>query len=453
MGDFWTTYLSSAEKMANVTLVTRNRQQQATHAVLLASVSPLMKVMLMEVQVTGESTTIILPDFTREEVELCLDSLFRGSRDHLGRSLLDTLGVHPKEAKNETSKEEVIDNPDLNFRLKCEPVTDDDEYKNDDDDYKDDDDWFEETRPPSTPNKFPCSYCEKQFTTQKRMKCHMSLTHENDGLGKYESNAAETSTVCAFQCQYCPKKYQTQQNLTCHISRNHEEMSDYYHHVEFTDDKWVCLDCRKTFEKRHLCVLHWRQAHKTDKPMFSCDICQKKFKKKGNLKEHKNVHNRTKEFVCDLCGKSFNDKKILKLHHIKIHGTEEEKKANQKHVCSTCGKAFYKKVDLDDHENIHTGVKSFRCDQCDFGAFTPSGLRTHIMRIHQGLLVPTPEQRAKQNVQHMLKREERRKRNGGSIRTPEEKVKFNAYMRKWMANKKRQKFDENGFQEEGNNSQ
>lgn len=91
MDDFWTTYLSSAEKMANVTLVTRDRQEQATHAVLLASVSPLMKAMLMEVQVTEEATTIILPDFTREEVELCFNYLCRGMEDRKNESLLHLL--------------------------------------------------------------------------------------------------------------------------------------------------------------------------------------------------------------------------------------------------------------------------------------------------------------------------------------------------------------------------
>ena len=41
-----------------------------------------------------------------------------------------------------------------------------------------------------------------------------------------------------------------------------------------------------------------------DKP-YVCDICEKGFAKKGNLKNHKHTHTGDKRFICDTCGNRF----------------------------------------------------------------------------------------------------------------------------------------------------
>jgi len=393
MGDFWTTYLSSAEKMANVTLVTRDRQEQATHAVLLASVSPLMKVMLMEVKVTDESTTIILPDFSREEVELCLNSLFRGNVDGIGRSLLDTLGVTSKAVK----KEEV--------KFKAEPPDSDREEsseltKMESEEGSDGGDWEEDKFEPALPAKvepeknFECSYCNKKFTTDKRLRCHVSLAHE--------------------------------------------QKPEYLQYLEEDGENWNCGLCKKSFPKRIRCVVHLQKTHKLGEK-FTCEVCTKQFFNAWNLKQHLKSHNNARDNVCHLCGNGFIEKSHLKKHVIRVHGSEQEKKAKKTFVCSTCGKGFYTQCSLSEHEMTHLEHDSFFCDQCEKGYKTKNALRIHRNKIHLGMYPLKPEQRTKQNMAKIQKRADTKARNGGVLRTPEEKVKFNEYMRNYQARKREEK--------------
>jgi len=53
---------------------------------------------------------------------------------------------------------------------------------------------------------------------------------------------------------------------------------------------------------------------------FKCDLCNKIFTIKRNLKQHKeNVHLLAKDFKCDQCQKAFKSKKYLKIHKIRFH--------------------------------------------------------------------------------------------------------------------------------------
>ena len=67
------------------------------------------------------------------------------------------------------------------------------------------------------------------------------------------------------------------------------------------------------------------KVHAEDKPL-ACDICNRRFKKMGTLKQHLMMHIQ------------------LKLHQ-----------------CDICYKYFSQKVGLQSHKLCHTGEKPFRC--------------------------------------------------------------------------------------------
>jgi len=418
--------------MANVTLVTRDRQEQATHAVLLASVSPLMKAMLMEVQVTEEATTIILPDFTREEVELCLNSLFRGSKDHLNTSLLNLLDLKGA-GKEEKFKDEVVP--------KCEAVELKDEELSDWDYQSDNDDaWDNPSSPPTPTSSFPCFYCEKKFTTTKRRKCHIELEHQQllEAPPEFSDDELKEEEG-SFPCSLCPNKSRTQKTLNQHMSKCHEEQCEWFPHIEEKGGKWFCKICNTSYSKKNKGIIHWRRIHKLGKVEFECTVCNKMFSSKHNMVEHNKLHTKSKDAICDLCGDAFKSKRELKNHVLRLHGSEKEKEEMKKFVCTTCGKGFYHECSLKDHEYVHLDQLSFFCEKCGSGFRTSNALRIHENRIHLKKWVETEEQKAKRNALKRQRRAEAKARNGGSQRTPEEKIIFNEYMRQYMARKKRTK--------------
>ena len=47
---------------------------------------------------------------------------------------------------------------------------------------------------------------------------------------------------------------------------------------------------------------------------FVCDICDKHFASKQNLKEHRFIHTGQKPYKCDLCGQDFRQYSFLFIH-------------------------------------------------------------------------------------------------------------------------------------------
>ena len=88
------------------------------------------------------------------------------------------------------------------------------------------------------------------------------------------------------------------------------------------------------------------------------------------------------------------------------------------------------------HEDVHLEGHNFICDQCEATFKTSNALRIHTNRIHLRKWVLTEEQREKQNLRKRKFRADKKARNGGMLRTPEEKAVFNEYMRNYMARRK-----------------
>ena len=109
---------------------------------------------------------------------------------------------------------------------------------------------------------------------------------------------------------------------------------------------------------------------------IQCDICQKLFKKKYKLTEHKKFHSDEKKFQCESCGKCFVQSCDLKRHE-RTHTGEKP------FQCKTCNKSFAQSYSLNEHRNIHTGEKHFQCDVCSKRFGTKNYLRVH-KKIHTG---------------------------------------------------------------------
>lgn len=82
---------------------------------------------------------------------------------------------------------------------------------------------------------------------------------------------------------------------------------------------------------------------------FECRYCDKKFNQKVNLQNHMNVHEGLKPFVCTLCSLAFRQRSHL-LRHKALHNGDRVY-----HCGNNCGKLFLRKHLLAaHHENCDT---------------------------------------------------------------------------------------------------
>ena len=92
-------------------------------------------------------------------------------------------------------------------------------------------------------------------------------------------------------------------------------------------------------------------------------------------------------FVCtiDNCEKSFTCKSYLNKHLKRPHNGESDanKREKKKYICKECKKEFKNKFLLKTHFSEHTGIKPFKCEECDAAFALRSRLIRHKKR-HRG---------------------------------------------------------------------
>lgn len=135
---------------------------------------------------------------------------------------------------------------------------------------------------------------------------------------------------------------------------------------------------------------------------FKCELCQKTFVTKGNLKRHTTIaHTGNFPISCSLCNKGFLGKAALNQHtqvaHMGVtykctHANCEKEfttKGNLsfhlnthtqsfKHFCRYCGMGFYHILPLTTHENLHSGIKPYTCEKCSKTFNSKSVLSQHL---------------------------------------------------------------------------
>lgn len=108
--------------------------------------------------------------------------------------------------------------------------------------------------------------------------------------------------------------------------------------------RFVCSfeNCGNAFDSKQVLDRHNARVHLNVRTI-ECDICQKLFKTKSNLFDHKQSHNIHLIFECDTCDKKFKAKKNLQMHK-KTHT------ATRDFICAHCQRGFKLRHHLTNHQ-------------------------------------------------------------------------------------------------------
>ncbi|KAI5693077.1 zinc finger protein 85-like [Diaphorina citri] len=85
------------------------------------------------------------------------------------------------------------------------------------------------------------------------------------------------------------------------------------------EKKFKCTECERRLVSKMSLTYHMRR-HTGIK--YECDICNRQFNDRSNMKKHRNIHLNVRKYKCHLCPKTYSDPstRYFKLHMEKHAG-------------------------------------------------------------------------------------------------------------------------------------
>ncbi|XP_063695907.1 oocyte zinc finger protein XlCOF6.1-like [Culicoides brevitarsis] len=226
-----------------------------------------------------------------------------------------------------------------------------------------------------------CDLCQKNLSSKRALKAHFENYHPSDdgiaykcpdcdsilsSLKNLKRHRTRHNAGRPFECSECDMKFGNKQNLYYHVRYVHK-----------TGKKYVCAECGYVCYNPTAMNQHNERHHSTEK--FRCDKCPKECKTRGDLREHKLVHeNLPKTVPCPECGAMFKHIKQMRTHVRAVHA------AKKKFVCETCSKGFVSRNALERHFVTHTGERKFPCSFCGQAFTQQQALKRHLTT-HTGI--------------------------------------------------------------------
>lgn len=235
-----------------------------------------------------------------------------------------------------------------------------------------------------------CKDCGESFTDKKEYLKHAKSAHKKNAKKK-KKNGADA----AKSCPICGINLYNSQALRNHISRIHEEKemkfkcelcdksyfskSELKQHgaVHCKDKNFTCGECGKNFAAKHHLVRH-SKTHFGLKP-FECDICHKQLADKTGFIAHVRNHRGERPFACTFCDKTYTIRRHLTTH-LKIHSSARP------FVCQVegCSKTFRSRSNFRMHKDTHEGIKRWSCPVCSRRFLSQGNMAKHVRR-HVGI--------------------------------------------------------------------
>ena len=198
------------------------------------------------------------------------------------------------------------------------------------------------------PNYF-CNPCKMTFSSDSALEEH------------YDSKKHQKRKV---KCNVCKSSFINEMMLKIHMEEHQEET------IVDKNGRLCCNKCDKTFK-----TIYKLRDHKVIhvQGLFSCDHCTSKFSSYHALKSHlKHYDDRV---ACDQCDKKYRGKFLLNEHKLSVHQGLRLK-------CNFCDRGFSGSSNLAKHVQADHIGRRFNCDQCEYSAKNRSFLRVHTEAEH-----------------------------------------------------------------------
>ncbi|XP_055541452.1 zinc finger protein 623-like [Wyeomyia smithii] len=258
--------------------------------------------------------------------------------------------------------------------------------------------------PPASPEKKTlrealkkCYICIQEFKNPSQLLEHLTEKHLSAGgyychdcsrdlptLMQYNRHLSRhDETERPIKCRFCPMRYITHAGAKAHERQEHRKNSTKQKQPK--DRNVVCEQCGKFFYPNTI-GNHIRQMHEKKHP--KCHLCERTFTNGATLARHMLLHTNTKPFSCDQCEKTYRRQLDLRHHKSLVHD------GINPHVCSECNQEFKSYQRLYSHrQSVHLKklpkksrldyVGQFRtCRLCDTKFKRDKELVEHICQEH-----------------------------------------------------------------------